>query len=485
MPEAQTVSIDKIRADIVVAWRGLVILVYLPVVCLIPLVMPVVRDLPRVDLAPLRSPLAMLLVGLIVTGFFASRPSLAGLTAPGLWFVVIGSCLVVGGGFVYAVSMGVSDPTQLAQKAALLVVILIALYWTLLSPSMAALRLLATRVPPDGTRLPTVLASPLPQGHADGRVAAVKKTSPAAVAYRAAATALGIVGVLLWLWYLANNGRATAVASGRATAVALAQPLVPVLIVAWCFFVRVLWRRGRKLAAIDAQAALRSDSRRPILYLRSFRDDPLLMEGEWGLLVNRDGRVGHRGTRGPIARAFYRMATRLQATTGGGGRLEENVSRVVAPIGPFVALGAPGERLPELGAARAYTTDDTWQNEVIEWMDMAQLIVAVAGPTHSLRWEFDNILSRNAWAKLLILMPPSTANETTAAWNNLVAALQDRPWRDAVASLDQAEVVAIRLLEDGSLSVVTSCQRRMIDYVLAMRIMLSQMEDSVPLPPKA
>lgn len=82
-------------------------------------------------------------------------------------------------------------------------------------------------------------------------------------------------------------------------------------------------------------------------------------------------------------------------------------------------------------------------------------------------------------------MPPSTADDNTAAWGNLVAALRDRPWRDAVAGLDPAEVVVMRLLEDGSLSVVTSCRRRMIDYVLAMRIMLHEMQIAVPRPPKS
>ena len=480
MSQAQTVSINKIRADTVVAWRGLVILVYAPVFCLIPLIAPIVRGLPHVDLAPLRSPLVWLLVALIVAGSFAARRGLAGMTARGLWIVVIGSCLSVGGGLVFVVSTRIIDPTQLAQKsvgsllsvAALLIVILIALYWMLLSPTMAALRLLATRVPPDGTPLPTVLASPLPQGGAGDRVAAFKKWSPAAVAYRAAAAALGIVGIVTWLWLMVNDDE-------RLMAVAGLFALV--LIVTGSYCVRMLWRRGRQLAAIDAQAALRSDPRRPILYLRSFRDDPLLMEGEWGLLVHTDGRAARRRDRVPIARAFYRMSTKLQETTGGGGgRLEESLSAIVAPIGPFVAVGAPGEPLPELGAARAYFTDDTWQNEVIEWMNMAQLIVAVAGPTHSLRWEFDTILSRNAWAKLVILMPPSTADDNTAAWGNLVAALRDRPWHDAVAGLNQAEVVVMRLLEDGSLSVVTSCRRRMIDCVLAMRIMLHEMQIAVP-----
>ena len=311
MPQVQTVSIDKIRADTVVAWRGLVIVMYTPVFCLIPLIMPIVRDLPHVDLAPLRSPLVWLLAALIVAGFYAGRHGLAGMTASSLWMVVIGSCLVVVGGLVFVVTAGIVDPTQLAQKsiglllsvAALLTVILIALYWMLLSPTMAALRLLATRVPPDGTPLPTVLASPLPRRDARNRVAPLQKKSPASVAYRAAAAALGIVGMVAYLWLMADE-----------QVMAVAGLLVTVLIFAVSAFVRVMWRRGRKLAAIEAQAALRSDLRHPILYLRSFRDDPRMMEGEWGLLVHSDGRAARRRDRVPIARAFYRMSTKLQET---------------------------------------------------------------------------------------------------------------------------------------------------------------------------
>lgn len=157
-----------------------------------------------------------------------------------------------------------------------------------------------------------------------------------------------------------------------------------------------------------------------------------------------------------------------------GGRLEENLKAVVAPIGPFVAIGAPGEPLPQLGAARAYFTNDTWQSEVIEWMNVAQLIVVVAGPTRSLRWELDTILNRNAWAKLLILMPPSTQDDNTAAWGNLVAELQDTPWRDVLAALDPHEVVAMRLLAGGGISAVTGDRRHSVGYVLAMSIMLHQ-----------
>ena len=32
--------------------------------------------------------------------------------------------------------------------------------------------------------------------------------------------------------------------------------------------------------------------------------------------------------------------------------------------GPFLAIGEPNEGLPQLGAARAYLSDDKWQEQV-------------------------------------------------------------------------------------------------------------------------
>jgi hypothetical protein len=280
-----------------------------------------------------------------------------------------------------------------------------------------------------------------------------------------AAAAFGIVAAVLVLWLLASE---------RIELTLLGL----VLEFAAMYFGLALWRRGRKLAAIDAHAAMLRDRRDPILYLRSFQDDPRTMPTDWDFVVRTGyGRAGRRRQQGPIARLIARMLT--PAPEMRGGRLEEKLKAVVAPIGPFVAIGAPGEPLPQLGAARAYFTNDTWQSEVIEWMNMAQLIVVVAGPTHSLRWELDTILNRNAWAKLLILMPPSTQDDNTAAWCNLVAALQDRPCRDALAGLDPHEIVAMRLLDGGGISAVTSDRRRMVDYVLAMRIMLHQIQKAV------
>lgn len=85
-----------------------------------------------------------------------------------------------------------------------------------------------------------------------------------------------------------------------------------------------------------------------------------------------------------------------------GGRLRENLAVAVAPIGPFIAIGTPDEPLPQLGAACAYFTTETWQSAVTEWVDAAQLIIIVAGPTPWVRWELDTSLERHAWSKLII-----------------------------------------------------------------------------------
>ena len=493
MAQVRVVSIDKMRADAVLVTRGLLALALLPTCGLLLLVLRVVPDLPDVNLTPLRLLLALFLVALTVAALFAGRYGSVRLTAPYLWFLIIASLSLIGIGCVavgwIAVKLwGRKEALESAEAllgiAVLLIsiiLLLVIVYWILLSPTKAALRLLATRVPPDGTPLPTVLASHLTQSNTDGASApykkrhpAYKKRRPAAVAYSVAAAALGIVAVALVIWVAANGLESWLFANGQAQGMAQ-MVLAVALEFAAIYVVTVLWRRGRKHAAVDSHATQQRDPRRRILYLRSFQDDSRMMDAEWDMVVRTEyGRAGH--SQGPIARLIASLPTGILNT---GGRLEENLAGIVAPIGPFVAIGAPDEPLPQLGAARAYFPEDTWQGQVIEWVDSAQLIVQVAGPTRWIRWELDTILDRGAWPKLVILMPPAQEDHA-GRWANIVDALRDGPWRDALAVLDPHEVLAMRMLEGGALSVVTSDWRRPVDYSLAMRIMLHQIQSAVP-----
>jgi hypothetical protein len=119
------------------------------------------------------------------------------------------------------------------------------------------------------------------------------------------------------------------------------------------------------------------DVRAPVVYLRSFRMD----------------------------RGFSRRPLRV-------GRLfsiqteEEQLAQALREIGPVVAMGKPGERLPRLGAHRIYVEDADWQEQVLAWFARAALVVihVPPKPTESLTWEVDQSLSVVAPDRLIFLL---------------------------------------------------------------------------------
>jgi hypothetical protein len=490
----RVLSIAKMRVDAVVVLRGFFALMAFPGLLAFLLLLPVVRDLPHLDLSPLRSPLVWPLVALTVTAAFVARHGIAQLTAVPLRILLVaGIGLITAALAALAVAAGRFNWAALEAKSAgvrffvaallllLLAVTALTLWWFALVPVLAAKRLLATTVSPNDVPLPMVMTYPhSPQGTGH-RHTVSRKWSWAVAAYRLAAITVAVFAAVLALW-LAANGTSTLTATFHPDSTTRVNThvervfLALVVEFAAIYVVRLLWRRARMHNAIDARLALRGDPRRPILYLRSFQDDPHVMDYEWDATMRT--KIGHAGDLpGPIGRFLAGMGTGIVRTSS---RLEENLATIVAKIGPLVAIGAPDEPLPQLGAARAYFTNDTWQSAVIEWVDMAQLILKVAGPTIWIRWELETILNRNAWPRLLMLIPPSTPGDLAARWGNIVAELADTPWRGALADLDPNQVIAMRLLHEGAISAVTSDRRRTIDYLLAIRIMLYEIQVATP-----
>jgi hypothetical protein len=120
---------------------------------------------------------------------------------------------------------------------------------------------------------------------------------------------------------------------------------------------------ARQAFAKSADRLLLEDQRSPVLYLRSFEDeDRLSVE-------------------------------------------EEELARVLRHVGPFVAVGRPGEALPALGAARMYLTDDEWQGEVERLMHQASLVILLAGRTPGLGWELRKCRELLNPLRLVILIP--------------------------------------------------------------------------------
>ncbi|MBW4718157.1 hypothetical protein [Saccharothrix obliqua] len=137
--------------------------------------------------------------------------------------------------------------------------------------------------------------------------------------------------------------------------------------------------RGRRHAAevLRSLDALPAD-REVVLFLRSFVDDEGFSAQQRGEQL-----LDYWGT------------TRTE---------EEQLAAALAPFGRVVALGQPGDVLPPAGAARHFSSDDRWREQVLAGLDRAGLVLLAAGPGDGLRWEVDQVVARIAPERVVLVV---------------------------------------------------------------------------------
>ena len=214
-----------------------------------------------------------------------------------------------------------------------------------------------------------------------------------------------------------------------------------------------VFRFFRRLVGADAKKLLANPDYRPIVFLRSFVDDAAAVTSK---------------------RFTDRLVGRLR-------RLEEIAVRVLAPLGVAIAIGQPGERLPKLGAIRAYYADDEWQAAVLEWMQRAHLIAIVAGASHWTLWEFKQALDRGYTGKLLLLWPPDRDGAARRArWQSLADTAGGTSWERSMRLLEPAGVIATVLRPDGEVLAVRGNGRLQADYEAAVQLATVELLRPVP-----
>jgi hypothetical protein len=147
-----------------------------------------------------------------------------------------------------------------------------------------------------------------------------------------------------------------------------------VLVAASCCAAASVWCRslGWRILAGRADAGFNRDARPHTLYLRPFQFD-----------------------RSWAPQDPFRMPRTY----------EEHFARVLGKFGPFVAIGRPGEPLPELGAGRVYVEDDVWQQRVQELMENAAVVLLTVGDSGGLQWELEQAVALAGPERLLLFVP--------------------------------------------------------------------------------
>jgi hypothetical protein len=153
------------------------------------------------------------------------------------------------------------------------------------------------------------------------------------------------------------------------------------------------FRRVRAVLALRAQEVRLADQRSPVLLLRSFADDELVM---------------------PRTTALSGSIIYIQRS------LEEQIVAQLWEVGPVVAIGQPALETDPIGAARERIVGPLWQPRVQALIEESALVVVVLGQTEGLFWEYEQ-LSRRC-ASVLAILPPGYADTLAARWERFAAA---------------------------------------------------------------
>jgi TM2 domain-containing membrane protein YozV len=144
----------------------------------------------------------------------------------------------------------------------------------------------------------------------------------------------------------------------------------------------VFLRTGWKYEIVSAEEALKRDGRPPVVFIRSFKDDHVIVAA-----TSR-------------ANKWYGNIFLWTAAVS----IEQELASIMNRVGPVVAIGRPGEPLPELGAARLYVGDDQWQNKITEMMKQSRLVVIRGGTSANLWWEIEQAARVLPLRKLVIVV---------------------------------------------------------------------------------
>jgi hypothetical protein len=174
---------------------------------------------------------------------------------------------------------------------------------------------------------------------------------------------------------------------------------IPALIaLSFCLVGRIearLLRLLRQKRARNAQQELERDqSRRPVLYLRSFKLE------KWDSPSVQEFLFGPRPTP------------------------EERLVALVRRYGPVIAIGNPDEELLRLGAARLYVSNDLWQQKIADIASVSQLVFCVTGVSEGLGWEVSHLVTSVPFSRLILWAHPHLmglrAAEREREWYNFL-----------------------------------------------------------------
>ena len=243
------------------------------------------------------------------------------------------------------------------------------------------------------------------------------------------------------------------------------------------------FHRRSRLASVAS--VLQADPRPPVLYLRAFAVE----DTAFAIVKGKDGR---RLKSSLLDKLEFGRPYRIRFEEFFGGCISQSV-------GPFVALGRPGEFLPRFGASREYQANADWEERIARIAQSAQAIVVQCGESENLGWEFRMLLEKGLSERLFVMTSPASARAPKKRIfgrnrNFDLAKAADTAWQSFSACVTRAGYRVSSRPPPGSVlvfdrtgtgHVLLSDATRPEDYVRAMHEQLSELARPADLPKAA
>lgn len=203
-------------------------------------------------------------------------------------------------------------------------------------------------------------------------------------------------------------------------------------------------RRARREIQPMVRQKIEADTRSPIVFLRAFADDDLLVSS------------------GP-------RTDSVVESLAGEARVpfEEAIAWFFWRFGPLHAAGKRGTKLEPLGAARSYYSDDEWRQAIEGLLVQSQMVVLIAGRSPSLQWEVGLIRELGQLHRAVFLFPPLPETETVARLRVLAASLGLK--ESALPIYNGSELLALYFTPSGEPVWAAARSRSMDAYAAALR----------------
>jgi hypothetical protein len=179
---------------------------------------------------------------------------------------------------------------------------------------------------------------------------------------------------------------------------------IPAFLIAWRFW-RVYHLELRRVIALHAKSeGLQGQSVQGLQGQSVQGLQGQLVQGLQGQLVQGLHGQSVQSDQPPVLYLRSFDEDKTTAKRKGSWTEEEYLAQLLTLIGPVIAVGRPGEKLPEVGARRLYVNDNEWQSTVEGLMKSSRLVAIRTGRSSGLRWEFRKCLEIVRPEQLLLVV---------------------------------------------------------------------------------